>query len=377
MKKTNIFLCMFFCVFFSFMMLVFFITPKAEFSQKEKRVLAKPPIFSIETLLDGSFFSKIDDYISDNFVFRDFWVGLNSYYNQYTGAIISNEIYKGKDNWLIEKPIKKNNIFEKNVEVIKDFVSKNKDKNIYFMTVPTKGYIMSDYLPDLHENYADDELMKHLENTISDYTNWIDIMSTFKQNIDKYIYYKTDHHWTSLGAYIAYTRAAKVMGFEPTKKDNYNIKEYEGFYGTSYSKSGFWFTPFDSISLWSEKNKNIKVSIRDENSPKIKTNNSVFFYSHLKETDKYQVFLDGNHAFVNLTTHKANTDKKLLIIRDSFAHCLSPFFLSEYKSIDLVDIRYFKSQTVSNLIEKNNYNDILFVYGLDTISTDRSIQWLK
>lgn len=370
MKKTNLLISILFCLFFAGMMFLFFIMPKQEFSQNEKRVLEEMPKFSLESLADGSWFSKMDTYFSDHFFARDFWVGLHSYINQAVG--LNGDVYKGEDNWLLEKPITQNSIWTENIKIIEQF-AQNHD-NIYFMAVPTKGYIMKDKLPKLHDNYPDAQLLNQLKSLLSEEVSFIDVSDVLSENSD--VYYKTDHHWTSKGAYIAYSKAGEQMGFTPTPQTEYDIENYDGFYGTSYSKSGLWATPPDTISLWKQQNLNVNVTITDENRPFPIEYDSMFFTDHLDEADKYPVFLDGNHALVNLKSN-ADTDKKLLIIRDSFAHCLAPFFASEYIEIDLIDIRYFKKQTVSELIEQNNYDDILFVYGLDTLATDRSLQWLK
>lgn len=376
MKKTNLLLSILFCVFFGAMMLLFFIMPKQEFSQNEKRVLEKMSEFSFKSLADGSWFSQMDTYFSDHFFGRDFWVGLNAYRNQFIGLNSAGDIYKGKDGWLIEKPIQKNDLFKQNIQSIEQFVKSNENQNIYFMAVPTKGYVMQDKLPSLHDEYPDSQLLSQLKSLLGDRVGWIDVASTLKQNKDKDVFYKTDHHWTSEGAYLAYNKAGDVMGFKPKAKSEYNIESYDGFYGTSYSKSGLWETKPDKISLWEDKSQNVNVTITDDNMPKAITQDSVFFKDNLKEADKYPVFLDGNHSLVSLKSD-AKSDKKLLVIRDSFAHCLSPFFVGEYSQIDLVDIRYYKKQTVSELINQNKYDDILFVYGLDTLATDRSLQWLE
>ena len=101
----------------------------------------------------------------------------------------------------------------------------------------------------------------------------------------------------------------------------------------------------------------------------------MFFEKHLEEADKYPVFLDGNHARVMITSNVSSG--KLLIVRDSFAHCLAPFLARHFQQIDLVDLRYFKEQTVSQMIEQNHYDQVLFVFGLASLAEERSIQWLE
>lgn len=101
----------------------------------------------------------------------------------------------------------------------------------------------------------------------------------------------------------------------------------------------------------------------------------MLFYQYLEQADKYPVFLSGNHARVHIETD-AQSDKRLLVIKDSYAHALAPFLAEEYRTIDLIDLRYFKRQTISDWLRENPADEILFVYGLSSLTQDKNLQWL-
>ena len=118
------------------------------------------------------------------------------------------------------------------------------------------------------------------------------------------------------------------------------------------------------------------MEIHDDTTDEVKTNDSFFFADHLQEMDMYPVFLDGNHSLVKVTNEDA-PDKKLLVIKDSFAHCMVPFLSEHYSEIYMVDLRYFRSTPISQLIEQNDIDETLILYGLDNLINDTNVMWLK
>lgn len=376
MKRRDLIITIGFCAILAVMQAAFWLLPKTDFSVNEKRVLQRAPSFSLSGLWDGSWFQSIDSYVSDHFAGRDFWVGLHAYANQAEGLNAAGKVYRGKDGWLINRPLQAGTTFEQNVQALSEFAQQNSQTPVTFLCIPTTGAVMEEQLPNLHDAYPDRQMLAQLKNSLGDQVEWIDGLGLLqsRQEMGEAVYYRTDHHWTSAGAYAAYCALAQAWGMQPADVSEYSIQEHDGFYGTTYSKSGLWAEKPDTIALWEDQKVQIHVQAWDDNKPFPVEQDGVFFLDHLKEPDKYPVFLDGNHAKVTLTS---NADGgKLLIVRDSFAHCFAPFLSRHFKQIDLVDLRYFKKQTVSELIEQNQYDRILFVYGLETVAEDRSLQWL-
>ncbi|MCH5297332.1 MAG: hypothetical protein J1E85_06665 [Ruminococcus sp.] len=367
-----------FLIFIFGMALWFLFTPKSDYSSAEKRYLQQFPNTSLENISNGTFGEEFESYFADQFPMRNLWVGFNAYFSLYTGNNGASGVYNCKNDYLINVPVSTDNNIDKNFGAITKF--KNSiDVPMTVIFAPSTGYIADDVLPDIHNQYNDDEYFDKAEKTLSQNgINFVDLRESFKEEYQNgtQLYYKTDHHWTISGAYTAYTKLCENLGITPTPKDSFDIKSYDGFYGTTYSTSGFLMTPADSIEIWDNPNNtenNIKVKITE--GTQTKEYNSMFFYDHLENDDKYPVFIDGNHALTEITNSNAEGGT-LVIIKDSFSHCVAPFLVDNYSKIILVDMRYYKL-SVSALIEQENADQVVVLYGIDNIATDTNIVWLK
>ncbi len=367
-----------FLIFIFGMAIWFLFSPKSDYSSAEKRYLQQFPDASIENISNGTFGEEFESFFADQFPMRNLWVGFNAYFSLYTGNNGANGVYNCKNDYLINVPVSTDNNLDKNLGAITKF--KNSiDTPVTVMFAPSTGYITDDVLPAVHNNYNDDEYFENADKTLEQSgINFVDLREIFKEEYKNgtQLYYKTDHHWTTAGAYTAYTKLCESLGTTPTPKDSFDIKSYDGFYGTTYSTSGFLMTPSDSIEVWENPNNNennIKVKITE--GKQTTEYNSMFFYDHLEEDDKYPVFIDGNHALTEITNTSAKGGT-LVMIKDSFSHCLAPFLADNYSKIILVDMRYYKL-SVSDLIEQENPEQVVVLYGIDNIATDTDIVWLK
>lgn len=372
-KKIKIFpLTLVFIIFIYSLSIMFIALPKKEKSVNEKRALASFPELTIESLTSGKFTSDLDTYLADHFPFRDFFVGVNSYFNIFLGQNGDSGVYKGKDGYLITAPEKFDAVkIRKNIKYISEF-AKRMNLPSSIVLVPTAGYIMDDLLPEQHKTYYDDNVFTIAQKNIGD-INFIDLRSTFKDlKSETQLYYKTDHHLTSAGSIAMYNYFCNANKIIPAE---FSLdKTVDGFYGTTYSKSGLWFSKPDNVEIWKCMSKNsYTVSIDDGKGAK--TYNSLYFEKHLEEIDKYPVFLDGNHSYVKIKNNNCKNGNKLLLIKDSYAHCFSTFLIENYEEIDMVDLRYFHS-SVKDVIDQNSLNEILFLYGTENIMTSTDIAWL-
>ena len=367
-----------FLIFIFGMAVWFLFNPKSDYSSSEKRYLQQFPDVSVDKVLDGTFGTDFESYFADQFPARSFWVGLNAYYNLDTGNNGANGVYNCGNGYLINKPVSTDNKLEKNVNAIVKF--KNTiDVPVTVMFAPSTGYVADDVLPAVHDKYNDDTYFEQISSTISaNGISFVDLRKTFK---DAYasgnqLYYKTDHHWTTLGAYTAYEKLCEQLDISPATKERFDIKTYGGFYGTTYSTSGFWFTQPDSIQIWDNPEnteKNIKVKISEgTNTDEF---GSMYFYDHLEEDDKYPVFIYGNHALTEITNSNAEGGT-ILLLKDSFSHSLAPFLAENYSKIILVDMRYYK-MSVSQIVEQEKPEQVIFLYGIDNIATDTDLVWIK
>ena len=183
------------------------------------------------------------------------------------------------------------------------------------------------------------------------------------------IFYRTDHHWTSQGAYIGYRDICKVLELNAADENSFDIEVTKDFFGTSYSTSMYTLTKPDTIEIMRSKSTGGKAEVSIEDTKKINSDN-MFFTHALNTSDKYVVYLDGNHPLVNIKTEAKGG--KLLVIKDSFAHCLVPFLAENYSEITMIDLRYYK-KPVSQLLSTGEYSQILFLYGMENLVESKDI----
>lgn len=367
-----------FLIFIYGMALWFLFSPKTDYSSSEKRYLQKFPDANVEKVLSGEFGSEFETFFADQFPQRNTWVGLNAYTALAEGNNGASGVYNCKNGYLINKPVSTDNNLDKNVGAVVDF-AKTIDAPTTVMLVPSTGYIADDVLPTFHDKYNDDEDISKISSTLSkEKIGFVDLRERFKSEYKNgsQLYYKTDHHWTTKGAYTGYQELCKALGITPIDDSTLKKDSYPDFYGTTYSSSGFWLTPPDNIEIWSNpKNSDKNISVKITEGANVKTSGSMYFTDHLKEDDKYPVFIDGNHALTEITNSNAKNGT-ILLIKDSFSHSLAPFLAENYSKVVLVDLRYYK-ESVSQLVSAYNPEQVVVLYGIDNLATDTDIVWLK
>lgn len=368
------------CVFTAFifvMGLLYIFMPKNEFSETEKRYLATAPKLSFSSVKDGSFSKGFENFLADQTPMRTFFVSVNAYFELIKGNNGSNGAYLGKDGTLIEKPFDRDNRLDINIGRIAAF-AKETGLRSSVVAVPSKGYVCSDKLPKNAMDYLDGQYSEKIKSALPGNIKYIDLTAEFKNSPDRDRYfYRTDHHWTSEGAFAAYKAISRdlflpvssVMHTIPSK-DNYKIETVKGFYGTSYAKACYTLTKPDDVELWLDKETLGKAKVTIIDGKDEISSGSMFFRNHLSEGDKYLTFLDGNHPLVKIET--GNEGANLLLIKDSFAHCIAPFLARDYAKIIMIDLRYYKSN-VRQLIEEEDINEMMFLYSTENLATSRDI----
>ena len=356
--------------------ILFILLPKESFSENEKRQLQTAPAFSWASLEDGSFASGMESYLSDHFPARLQLVGMNAYFTLFSGQNGANGVYAGKDGYLINKPISVNAAnFKQNLSTIQSF-SKQQNLSAYLVVVPTTGAMEPYKLPAVHASYPDAALLEQAQKAVSGSVSWVDLKQVFSESKTKSaLYYRTDHHWTSDGAYLAYRTFCAKRRLSPLSAFEFTKQNIPGFYGTTYSKSGLWAVAPDTLSVWRNPTLHVSVTIRDDGSTGAIRSNSMFFWNQRVHEDKYPIFLDGNHSLVTIENSSA-PDRNMLIVKDSYADSLAPFLAAHYRRIDLVDLRYFHQNSVSSLVRNDRLDEVLFVYGVDSLVNDRNISML-
>ena len=343
-------------------------------SVTEKRVLAKLPQFSLETVWNGSFEKQTENYLADHFPFRKQFVSLEAHAQLYTGNNGAKGVYAGKDGYLIPVPVKQDlKKIAANREAIYHF-AKDLDIPCTMMIVPSAGSILSDKLPYNHDAYQDEEVIQtEFEAYLNPVLTMVPLSDTLK-DAEKPVFYKTDHHWTSFGAYLAYCVYMASFGQNPLPESVFSVTSYPGFYGTGYAKSGLWEMPPDTLEIYFPP-ADAQTEIIDSAYKESRKQDSMFFKEHLETEDMYSVFLDGNHSLVRIVNPKAEMGK-LLVLKDSYAHCLVPFLAQHFSQIDMVDLRYY-TDSVSELEQQQNYDRVLMLYGISTLCESNDLVRLR
>lgn len=341
-----------------------------EFSESENRYLAAKPAISVENILSGKFMRDTEQYINDQFPKKDFWISCKSDFMQLLGSKEIGGVYLAKDDYLIEKWLTEEfdeELLTKNTETLTSFAQQHPEQKISLMLVPTAGMILSDKLPKDAPMF-NQKIVYDIVNTNLNGISTIDLSSLFASHNTKSLYYKTDHHWTTYGAFLAYSAWCEMNG-QSVNQNEYEIEIVtEEFQGTLQSKVLGTHCAFDKIDLYKQKN---GTPYRVEYNFGKTHSDTVYALERLSQKDKYQVFLGGNHPEITIKTSQRN-GKHLLVIKDSFANAFIPFLLNDYETIHIIDPRYYHGN-IDEYILDNNINECLFLYNTKNFCEDKNI----
>ncbi|MBC5630689.1 hypothetical protein H8S20_17695 [Clostridium sp. NSJ-6] len=368
-KALNILMSLIFTGFIVIVILFNLLKVDKAFSEEENRPLATMPKFTIKSFLSGEFTEEYTKYVEDNFAGKKGFISIKSNLEKLEGKNESNSIFIGKDGQLLQS-FKEGSEEETNAKIaaINSFYERHSNLNTSFMLTPTATKVLEEKLPKYAPN--DDEL-DYINNIFSGLNNKINTINPYEalnENKDEYIFYKTDHHWTSKGAYIAYTAMCESLGLTPSPINEFDVVTVtNSFYGSLSSKVGIKGKKADSIDVYIPKESDFVVNYVNEQ----RKSTSLFDSTYLDKKDKYEVFTGGNHPLINIKT-LGDPNKRLLIIKDSFANCFLPFLTAHYGEINVVDLRYYYDD-LDKLIENREITDVLFLYNANTFNSDDSI----
>lgn len=363
---------LFLTIVFGFSILSFVIPDKAK-SAEENRVLAQTPSLSYQTYFEGRFQTKLEQYFNDQFPFRNSLIKWKTASDLTLDIIESNGVIKSKDGYLIEriKNPSENNI-RHDIKSLDNFKRSNPNCNFYFLLAPNAGNIMSEKLPrTVHMSNQNKYMTSFFNDLKKNGITPIDSRKTLEKNIDKQqLYYRTDHHWTTGAAYLAYKEAHKEMGLDSDIKYK-KLSIHRNFRGTLASKSGFTNGRNDELQIyWPKKNQNYHDSIYNFVDVK-KTTNTFYAFDNLKKKDAYTIFGGWNHPFYTISTPTQST-RKLLLVKDSYANCMIPFLTQDFRKIVVVDPRYYFGD-INKIMAEEGITDVLFLYNGLTFASDEAM----
>ena len=259
------FLTAFFCIFLGGLLVWHLLLPDRTQSETENRTLAQRPEFSWSALADGSYTKAVESYFADQFPLRDEWTGLKARTEQLLGKREFNGVYLCGSTLIAKVNTPDTAVVEKNLDSVRRLAERT-EAPVYLALIPSAAEIWGEKLPAGAESWDQAEFIaraSELEGVES-----IDLLTALRAHAGEEIFYRTDHHWTTLGAYYGYAALMEALGRgeevpEPEAVKARDLPVSNGFQGTLYSQSGIdWLEP-DSIEFWVEESGLTVTSWRD------------------------------------------------------------------------------------------------------------------
>lgn len=364
-KAYSRFLTAFFCVFLGGLLVWHILLPDREKSETENRTLAQVPEFSWATLVDGSYTDAMEEYFADQFPLRDGWTGLKARTEQLIGKSEFNGVYLCGDTLISKVDEPDMGLVGKNLSYVSRLLEKV-DIPVYLGLIPSAAEVWMEKLPSGAESWDQTQLMNAAAETG---VPLIDFQAALSAHAAEPVFYRTDHHWTTRGAYYGYTAMMDALEEIPLKEDSFTAETATSdFNGTLYSQSGIhWLEP-DSVEFWVDETGLDITSWRNG----IPEPGSLYDRSYLEKKDKYSAFLGGNQPLCVIKNEAFSDGGKILLIRDSYSDSLAPFLAQSFAEVHLMDLRYYRAST-AQYAEENGIDAICVLYSVQNFITDRNL----
>ncbi len=348
------------------MMLLYIILPETTVSPDENRFLTTHPKFSVSSVADGSYMSSFEDYTKDQIPFRSAFIKCKAVCETLLFKCENNDIVKGGDSRLFAKSVSQNPQLYDNEKILSKFLSSVSQDTIVAIA-PTATEIYPELLPkgtpvDDQQTETDDfyKQLSELSNV-----RCVDLRATLMSHKDEDLYYHTDHHWTTNGAYLAYCAICDCMYMTPVNRDYLTYYTADDFYGTFYTKYKGIGVPKDSVLLY-----NIPVISYETTTGR---HDGLIDDDKLTEYDKYGAFLYGNDGLsVIRSDNSGGSGRELFVIKDSYANCLIPFLTYQFDTIYVIDLRYL-GESLPELLAEHEDATVLILYNYEQFSEDKHL----
>ena len=363
-KFTNLLITSLFCLFLGGIAIAGILIPDESFSEMENRNLRQIPELTANKFTSGRFMSEAEIYASDQIAFRDSWVAAKALTEVLSGKQENNGVYFAEDNTLIRRVDEPDNVqITENIQYLSDFAAQL-DIPVYFGLIPTAASIWQNKLPHGAPTANEAAWTQWLYNR-SGAVN-IDLSTTLMTHSEEAIYYRTDHHWTSLGAFYGANAILNAMGLDELQLADYTPTTVsDSFLGTNYSSAGVWWIQPDSITVYIPEDGKEVIS----NFTGREQAGRLYVPEQLDVKNKYAYFLGGNQPLCVIRSNA--TGPKLLVIRDSYSDCLAPFLTERFQEVHLFDLRYNRL-SAADYIAENDIDIVLILYSFETYISDEN-----
>lgn len=384
MKKIRFIKIVLFCAIIYGSALLTLLHQDQESSDIENRTLAQKPVLSTqEDFLSGSYQNQYEEYLEDQVIGRDKWVSLSTAIQRATGMREINGVYFGKKHYLLEKWQESDfdeEQVEENMETLSAFLNETAESygqdHVSCIMVPSKTNSLSEYLPKYVDAMDQTSVLQELRDQLSYPDSLLDLSEALQQHGEEYIYYRTDHHWTTLGAYYGYHAWAEQSGQATAYPLEHYQREtvFQDFNGTTYNKVLRGGKP-DQVELFhSAGDASVHVSL-DAGAGNVESDSMYFPEEAAQGFDRYRIFFSQNTFQIEVDT-QAKTGKTLLLVKDSFANCFVPFLTENYDKIIMIDYRYGKESMGSVLDRYKGITDILVLFNTEKFMQNSKLEKL-
>ena len=361
-KKSDWFLLIAVSLFILSFAVLYFALPDTAFSSLENRSLQKKPSVSVDSVLSGRFSEELDDFYTDQLPARKFFLSEKAFAELSMGKQENGSVILALNGYLVKRlEYPDLSELEKNLGTLKAFSEKTEEMGIRTITAiaPRTVDELDEFLPD----WFDTSYAAQAWQTVEDSgLSFMDFRPYLKETSKTGFWYKTDHHWTTTGAYVAYSMICSSFSCMPSM-DYERVTVTEDFKGTSYSASGMYWTSGEPLVLFRYPgDQSFDVKIDGDPAPF----EGFYDLTAPGRGQGYEIFFGGNYARLSIRSGEAGRPK-LLVFKDSFANSVLPFLAQQF-DLEVVDLRYCR-ESVRSLIEEISPDCILVLYGLDTLSS--------
>ena len=363
-----------FSLFFVGMFLLDCVTPDRTVSELENTTLTQRPAVTAQILSSAGlnrFFNDYTQYTKDQIPGRDAWISLQSFVET---ALLqktqSGGVLLGDNGQMFDRTYglvsSEERTLPRNIAAVASLAARCPGK-VYVMVAPAASSIYPERVPAhaplLQEESYLSQIQAAVEQAGGVYLPLKDALSAHK---DEYIYYRTDHHWTTQGAYYAYSELCGALGLEPFDRAAHTAVDVPDFYGTFYSRARTWNAQPDTLTYYDLDNPLTIYTVTGPGMPTEGQTTGLYDLDKLDVYDKYAAFLHGNNG---LSRVEGDGEGRILVIKDSYANSFVPFLTANYAQIDVVDLRNY-NYGLDGLIAENGYDQILVLYSFDSFKSD-------
>ena len=284
------------------------------------------------------------------------------------GKIENNSIAAGADGYLFEKELTPAGNVGKNIELITRFAASEAvgGRGVAVAIAPTAAYIYSDKIPKGMPITDQGTYIQLLDSAAGGQENIVvtDIVNTLNEHADEYLYYRTDHHWTTGGAYYAYEEICGDLSKDPIDIASLNKHEVPDFYGTLYAKYKGNGWPSDTIDYYD-------IPVESYTDSDGNEYDGLYDMEAADKYDKYALFMHGNPGCGTIRSSVCDSGE-LIVIKDSYANCMIPFLTYNYGTIITIDPRYM-GDSVLELVSEHDDADILILFNWKQFAEDNHL----